>query len=92
MAEQGTLVAPVKTGEELDVTVTEMASKGDGVVKVKGFVIFVPGSKIGDSLKIRIMDVKPRFAVGHKIEPKPADADSDSSAAAASGDEAKTCD
>ncbi|MCL5100229.1 MAG: TRAM domain-containing protein [Candidatus Marsarchaeota archaeon] len=61
------LQKPVKVGDEVDVTIEATASKGDGIAKVNGFVVFVKGAKEGDKLKVRITDVKARFAVGEPI-------------------------
>ncbi len=58
---------PVKVGDEIEVTIEAVASKGDGIAKKEGFVIFVPGAKVGDKVRIRITDVKNRFATGELI-------------------------
>ena len=58
------LQKPVKAGDELEVTIEATASKGDGIAKVNGFVVFVKGAKQGEKIKIRITDVKARFAIG----------------------------
>ncbi len=58
------LPKPVKVGDEVEVTVEAVASKGDGIAKKDGFVIFIKGAKEGDKLKVRITDVKARFAIG----------------------------
>ncbi len=55
---------PVKVGDVVDVKIEAVASKGDGIAKIDGFVIFVPGAKEGEEVKVKITDVKPRFAVG----------------------------
>ena len=49
--------APVRAGEELDVKIEAVGEKGDGIAKVKGFVLFVPGVKEGDEVRIRINKV-----------------------------------
>ncbi|MBL7054295.1 TRAM domain-containing protein [Candidatus Woesearchaeota archaeon] len=49
--------APVKVGEELDVRIEAVGEKGDGIAKVKGFVLFVPNAKEGDEVKVRITKV-----------------------------------
>ena|SRR3989344_3616991 len=59
--------APVKEGEEIDVTIEAIAAKGDGIAKRQGFVIFVPSSKVGDNLKIRITKVLQRVAFSEII-------------------------
>ncbi len=50
----GQTSAPVKVGEEIDVKIEAVGEKGDGIAKVKGFVLFVPGVKEGDSVKVRV--------------------------------------
>ena len=49
--------SPVKEGEELDVTIESVGEKGDGIAKVDGFVIFVPNTKAGEIVKIRVTKV-----------------------------------
>lgn len=61
------LPKPVKVGEEYDVEINEIGSKGDGIARVKNFVIFVNGGKRGERARIRITEVKNRFAIGEKI-------------------------
>ena len=58
------LPKPVKVGDEVEVTVEAVASKGDGIAKKDGFVIFIKGAKEGDKVKVKITDVKARFAIG----------------------------
>ncbi len=58
---------PVKVGDELELTIEASASKGDGIAKKDGYVIFVKGAKQGDTLKVRITEVRPRFALGEPI-------------------------
>jgi len=61
------LPKPVKVGDELEVSIDAVGSKGDGIAKKDGFVIFVKGVKQGDKVKIRITDVKARSAIGEVI-------------------------
>ena len=49
--------APVKVGDELDVKVEAVGEKGDGIAKKDGFVLFVPGTKQGDNVRIKITRV-----------------------------------
>ena len=49
--------APVQVGEELDVTIEAVGEKGDGLAKKKGFVLFVPNTKAGQHVKIRVTKV-----------------------------------
>lgn len=56
--------APVHAGEEYDLEITDVSQRGEGIARVNGFIIFVAGSNKGDKLRIRIKDVRRRFAVG----------------------------
>ena len=49
--------APVKVGDELDVKIEAVGEKGDGIAKKNGFVLFVPGVKTGDEVKIKVTKV-----------------------------------
>ena len=49
--------APVKVGDELSVKIEAVGEKGDGIAKKDGFVLFVPGAKQGDEVKIRVTRV-----------------------------------
>jgi predicted RNA-binding protein with TRAM domain len=61
------LPKPVKVGDEIDVTIEAQASKGDGIAKKDGFVIFVKDAKQGQAVKVRITDVRARFALGEMV-------------------------
>lgn len=58
---------PVKPGDEVEVKIEAVASKGDGIAKKDGFVIFIKGAKEGETVKARITEVKERFAIGEVI-------------------------
>ncbi|MFQ6075174.1 MAG: TRAM domain-containing protein [Candidatus Bathyarchaeia archaeon] len=58
---------PVREGDELDVTIEAIGTKGDGIARVQGFIVFVPGTTTGDRLKIRVATVRPNFAVAEAI-------------------------
>ncbi|MFH1181730.1 MAG: TRAM domain-containing protein [Candidatus Woesearchaeota archaeon] len=53
----GRSFAPVKLGDELDVTIEAVGEKGDGIAKKDGFVLFVPNTSKGDQVKIKITKV-----------------------------------
>ena len=58
---------PVKENQELEVVVDDIGSRGDGIAKIQGFMIFVRGSKVGERVKVKILSVADRFAVAEKI-------------------------
>jgi len=62
------LKKPVEVGKEYNVSITEVSRRGDGVARVKGFVIFVPRAKKGESHKIKITRVFERYATAEIVE------------------------
>jgi len=49
--------SPVKVGDELDVKIEAVGEKGDGICKKDGFVLFVPGAKEGQEVRIKVTKV-----------------------------------
>ena len=60
---------PVNVGDEIDVKIEAVGEKGDGVAKVKGFVLFVPGVKEGDLVRVRITKVLRKVGFAESIGP-----------------------
>lgn len=58
---------PVKVGDEMDVTISEVSRRGDGVTRVQGFVIFIPTGKQGQQARIRVTTIKPNFAIAEIV-------------------------
>jgi len=58
---------PVKVGERYKVKIEAMGKGGDGIAKIRGFVIFVPKTQIGDEVEIVINNVKQKFAFAEVI-------------------------
>ena len=58
---------PVKIGDELDVTISEISRRGDGLARVHGYVVFIPNTKQGDSVKIKITQIRPNYALGQVV-------------------------
>jgi predicted RNA-binding protein with TRAM domain len=58
---------PVKENQEIDVVIDDIGSKGDGVAKIEGYLIFVPSCKIGERIRVRIRSVSEKFAFAEKM-------------------------
>jgi predicted RNA-binding protein with TRAM domain len=58
---------PVKEGDEFDVRVEAVGAKGDGIARKDGFVLFVPGTKAGDEVRIKVTRVLPKAGFAEKI-------------------------
>ena len=59
--------APVKAGDTPTVKIEGRGKSGDGIARVQGFVVFVPGANVGDEVKIRINEVRRRFATAEVV-------------------------
>jgi len=53
---------PVEMGKEYDVEIQETSRRGEGITRIKGLVTFVPNTKPGDHVRIRITRISRRFA------------------------------
>ncbi len=69
----GDFEKPVKVGETYEVEIKEVGSKGDGIARVKNFVVFVANAKKGEKCTIKITSVSTRFATGEKVSGKAAE-------------------
>lgn len=58
---------PVVQGQDYEVSVTDLGIHGEGIGKVEGFTVFVPGALPGEKAKVRISRVKRSYAVGKLI-------------------------
>ena len=58
--------SPVELGEELEVDIKELSSKGEGRARVQGLVIHVPNTKPGDHVKVRITQMRGKAANAEK--------------------------
>ncbi len=60
--------APVRVGDEIEVDIEAVGEKGDGIAKKDGFVLFIPNTKEGDHVKIKVTRVLRSVGFGEKIE------------------------
>lgn len=60
--------APVKEGEEHKVEIESVGEKGDGIARVKGFVLFVKNTQKGDYVKVRITKVLQNVGFAEVVE------------------------
>ncbi|WP_449463387.1 TRAM domain-containing protein [Tardisphaera miroshnichenkoae] len=61
---------PVEEGKEYDVEITDTSRRGEGVAKIERFIVFVPGTKQGDKVKIKVTRVTPRYATAVVVKPE----------------------
>jgi predicted RNA-binding protein with TRAM domain len=58
---------PVEIGKEYDVEIQETSRRGEGITRIEGLVIFVPKTKPGDKVRIKITNISRRFAEAEVI-------------------------
>ena len=53
---------PVSEGDVVEVEIDDLGSKGDGIARVEGFVVFVPGGEVGETYDVEVTSVGNKFA------------------------------
>ena len=53
---------PVELGEELEVEISEMSPKGEGIARNQGFVIYVADAKLGERVRVKITRITNKAA------------------------------
>ncbi|MFB6191562.1 MAG: TRAM domain-containing protein [Candidatus Nanohaloarchaea archaeon] len=59
---------PVSEGETVEVEIEDLGSKGDGIARVEGFVVFVPGGEVGESYDVEVTSVGRKFAFAEIVD------------------------
>ncbi len=59
---------PVEIGKEYDVEIQETSRRGEGIARIQGLVTFVPNTKLGEHVRIRITRISRRFAEAEVTE------------------------
>jgi predicted RNA-binding protein with TRAM domain len=58
---------PVKVGDVVELTISEISRRGDGLARLQGYVVFVPKTVKGDVIKAKITQVLPSHAIGEVV-------------------------
>ena len=59
---------PVKEGQEYDVTIEGIGEKGDGIAKIEGFVIVIPGTQKGQKVRVKVNAVRGKVSFGEVVK------------------------
>lgn len=59
---------PVSEGDVVELDIEDLGSKGDGIARVEGFVVFVPGGEVDQTYDVEITSVGRKFAFGEITE------------------------
>ena len=60
--------SPVEEGKVYEAKIEDIGREGDGLARIQNFVVFVPGTKIGDQVKVKITKVHRRMAFGEVVK------------------------
>jgi len=59
---------PVEEVKEYEVDIKEISRRGEGIARVEGFVVFVPNTKAGDHVKVKVTKVSNRYASAEIVQ------------------------
>ena len=77
----GSFRKPVEVGKEYNVSISDTSRRGEGIAKAEGFIVFVPGTKVGQNVRIMVTQVSQMFASGQVVESSAAPAPASKSSA-----------
>ena len=80
---------PVEIGKEYDVEIQETSRRGEGIARIKGLVVFVPNTKPGDHVKIRVTRISRRFCEAEVVGAGEAKAEAETEETAGEAEEAR---
>jgi len=63
----GFIPKPVEVGKEYEVDIQELSQRGEGIARIQGLVIFVPNTKQGEHVKVKVTKISRRFAEAEVI-------------------------
>ncbi|MFQ6064362.1 MAG: TRAM domain-containing protein [Candidatus Bathyarchaeia archaeon] len=58
---------PIKEGQEINAFISDVSSEGDGIARIQSFPIFVPKTRVGQRVKVKITRVERRFVLAEKL-------------------------
>jgi predicted RNA-binding protein with TRAM domain len=68
---------PVEIGKEYEVDISETSRRGEGIARIQGLVIFIPNTKPGDHVKIKVKNISRRFAEAEVVKKGEAEAETE---------------
>lgn len=58
---------PVQVGDVREVRIENIGNGGDGIARIDGYVVFVPGVKVDDVVTIRITKVLRKYGFAEVV-------------------------
>lgn len=63
----GRVDAPVDAGDVFEAEVVNEGNEGDGIVRIDGYVLFVEDATEGETVEVRVTELKPRFGFAERV-------------------------
>ena len=57
----------MKKGDIVEIKIDDMSGEGQGIGKADGFVVFVPGAVVGDTVTAELTKVKKRYGFSRLV-------------------------
>lgn len=57
----------IKEGDQYKVRIVDVGKQGDGIARLEGLVVFVPGTRPGDEVEVRIKRLGKNCAFADKV-------------------------
>jgi len=58
---------PVSEGETVTAEISDLGEEADGIARIDGYVLFVPGGQVGEEYEIEVTQVGPKFGFGEIV-------------------------
>ncbi|MBM4237184.1 MAG: TRAM domain-containing protein [Euryarchaeota archaeon] len=58
---------PVEEGKVYGLRIVDIGSQGDGIARVEGMVVFVPDTKVGQEVRVKIKKVSRKVAFAEVV-------------------------
>ncbi len=68
-ARKGEHLVAIEVGKEYTVRIVDRGRHGDGIARVAGLVVFVPGTAPGDEVRVFVTKIGTNCAFARKVEP-----------------------
>ncbi|MDR1819267.1 MAG: TRAM domain-containing protein [Methanobrevibacter sp.] len=59
---------PVDVGTTYTLKIEDQGKDGDGIARVDGFVVFVPGAEVGQEVSVKINATRRKFGFGEIVD------------------------
>lgn len=60
-------MAPIEEGKTYDVEIEDLGKQGDGIAKIDGFVVFIPGAEKGEKCNVKVTRVLGSCGFAEKV-------------------------